>query len=138
MRSNKILSIFFSLRGTLPRDQWYLAMLTSLSVFTFLISVFGNGGRYRTLAEEIGPSWFLLCCCLGFVGVISLICAKRLLNCRRPIWLALAVAPFGVLLSLVFASGMEILPELRNMLALYLALFALPVFITCALYEAED
>lgn len=138
MRSSKILSIFFSLRGTLPRDQWCLAMLASLSVFTFLISVFGSGERYRTHSEEIGPSWFLLCCCLGFVGIVSLICAKRLLNCRRPIWLALSVAPFGVLLSLVFASGMQILPELRNLLALYLALFALPVFITCALYDADD
>ncbi|MBR2536876.1 MAG: hypothetical protein IKE66_12470 [Hyphomicrobium sp.] len=113
-------------------------MLTSLSVFTFVISVFGKDGRYLMHSEEIGPSWFLLFCCLGFVGIISLICAKRLLNCRRPIWLALAVAPFGLLLSLVFASGMQILPELRNMLALYLALFALPVFITCALYDAED
>lgn len=138
MRSTTVFSIFFSLRGTLPRDQWRLAMLASLSVFTSVISVLSSRDKTFAQQDAAGPSWLLLSLCLGYVAIVSLLCAKRLLNCRRPIWLALAIAPAGVLLSLTFATGTETLPDVLNLLTVYLALFAMPVFITCALYDADD
>lgn len=138
MRSMTVFSIFFSLRGSLPKQQWRLAMLASVSIFTFVISALGSIEEASAPRTGDGPSWLLLGFCLGHVAVVSLLCAKRLLHCRRPIWLALAIAPAGVLLSVAFASGTEALPDVLNLLTGYLALFAMPVFITCALYEADD
>lgn len=140
MNSATVSTIFFSLRGTLSRPQWRLAMLAALSVWVFGLSVFGHGEGevFAPITDEIRPSWPLLCWSLAFVSIGTLLCAKRLLDCRRPVWLALTIPPPGVALSLAIACNMHTSLSLLTVAAGYLAVFAAPAFLACALYDADD
>lgn len=139
MNSATVSSIFFSLRGSLPRQDWHLAMVISSAVFTCGLSLLldGQDDPYAQSAQE-GPSWLLLFWCLAFLGGITLLCAKRLLDCQRPMWLALTIPPPGVLFILALAWGMHTSWPLLTFMAAYLTLFALPALIACALYEWDD
>lgn len=139
MRSATVSEIFFSLRGTLPRPHWYLAMVASISVFTFGASLFaGSEEEVYPPSTRMAPSWLLLCWCLAFLCVVTLLCAKRLLDCHRPLWLALTIPPPGVLLILAFASKMHASWSMLAVMTGYFALVALPAVLACALYDADD
>jgi uncharacterized membrane protein YhaH (DUF805 family) len=69
---------------------------------------------------------------------VTLLCAKRLLDCERPLWLALTVAGPALFMILAFGTGIEHVWSVTTVLAAYSAVFALPALIACAVYDAED
>lgn len=130
--------IFFSLKGTLSRQQWSLAMIVATSVFIAAISIAGDAYSGRATTELI-PSWLLLLLSsIVFICVVSIICAKRLLNCHRPVWLALTVPFPNCLLALSSATDLSDSWPLLTVTALQLSVFSLPAVIACALYDAAD
>jgi len=138
MSSTTVSSIFFSLRGSLPRQHWCLAMVISIAVFTFGLSLLeGKNDPYRHSGHE-APSWLLVLWCVAFLTGLTVLCAKRLLDCRRPMWLALFIPPPGILVILTYAWGMHTSWPLTTFMAAYLTIFALPAFIACALYDWDD
>ena len=106
MKQATVWSVFFSLRGSLPRDQWRLAMAAAGSVFVFVLSLLmGDSEPGYARAGPAGPSWLVVAWSLAALGVVTLLCAKRLIDCERPVWLALTVAGPGLLVILALAAG---------------------------------
>ena len=139
LKQATVWSVFFSLRGSLPRDQWRLAMIAAGAVFLFVVSLLlGNSEPDYAASEPAGPSWLVVAWCLAVLCVVTLLCAKRLLDCQRPVWLALTVTGAGLLtISTLATATHHAWPTLAVMSA-YFALFALPALIACALHDAED
>lgn len=138
-RQATLWSVFFSLRGSLPRDQWRWAMIAAVAAFAFVVSLLiGNGGADDAAPEWAGPSWPLFAWCFAPLGVVTLLCAKRLLDCRRPMWLALPVPGPGVFLVAALTVAVEYAWPTLAVIIAYSALFALPALIACAICEADD
>ncbi len=131
--SPDVWSVFFSLRGDLPRSQWVLAMCVITALFCLIFSL-APAGR-----GECSPSWLLVSWSFGLLYVATLICAKRLLNCRRPVWLALPLPALGLLLiSLLAGVGPPLPASILTLVAVYLAALTLPALLACAAYGADD
>lgn len=109
-------------------------MVISIAVFTCGLSLLLEGESHP---DRPDASWVLTSWCLGFLGGITLLSAKRLLDCRRPLWLALFI-PLPSLPVFAFASGMITSWSLLGVLVVYLLPFAIPAFIACAFYEWND
>lgn len=132
-------SVFFSLRGRLPRDQWRWAMVVAGSVFLCVVSLLkGNIDAGDQGSEWAGPSWLMFLWCVTVLCVVTLLCAKRLLDCERPVWLALTVAGPGLLLIPALAMGPHSMQPTLTVMAAYFALFALPALIACAVRGGKD
>ncbi len=139
VKSATVWTIFFSLRGSLPRNQWYLAVVIAVSVFSFVVSLLlGDKGEDYRRSDWSDPSWLFVGLCFAFLCIMTLLCAKRLLDCHRSLWLALPILGPGLLLILVFALGVRPSWSALALIASYLALFALPALIACAAYDADD
>jgi uncharacterized membrane protein YhaH (DUF805 family) len=110
-------------------------MVISVAVFTCGLSLLLQGESHPD--RPAAPSWVLASWCLAFLGGVTLLSAKRLLDCRRPLWLALFI-PLPSLPLFAFASGMITSPSLLAVLVVYLLPFAMPAFIACAFYEWDD
>ena len=76
--------------------------------------------------------------CLAFLGGITLLSAKRLLDCRRPRWLALFIPLPGFIPVFALASGLQTSWSFLAPIATYLSSFALPALIACACYDGDD
>ena len=138
-RKATLWSVFFSLRGSLPRDQWRWAMIAAVAAFAFVVSLLiGNGGADHAAPEWAGPSWPLFAGCFAVLGIATLLCAKRLLDCRRPMWLALPVPGPGVFMIAALTVAAEHAWPTLAVITAYSALFALPGLIACAICEADD
>lgn len=138
MRSETLTSIFFSLRGTLPRHHWHLAMLASAAIYTLGISVLA-GGRHNSYADvPAEQNWALVWWSLLYILNATLLCAKRLLDCRRPIWLALTLPAPAVCLLLAYASETHTFWSTPTVAAVFLAPLMFPALAACALYDADD
>ncbi|HEX2842297.1 hypothetical protein [Hyphomicrobium sp.] len=134
--SATVSSVFFSLRGSLPREQWYLAMVIAVSAFGLVASLLLGGGDESYGRSEWSPTWPFVVWCLATLCIVTLLCAKRLLNCHRPVWLALPILGPGLLL--VFALGTGAPWSTFTLMASYLAALTLPGLIACAVYDADD
>jgi uncharacterized membrane protein YhaH (DUF805 family) len=131
-----IWEMLFSLKGTVSRDQWLPAFSLVASMFGLGVSLLGE--RAEELEGEVGgPSWLLVLWCAATLYCGTLLCAKRLLDCKRPAWLALTVALPGLLLIAGHVIGFwHSWPVLSMFLLGYLALFSLPALIACATCDA--
>lgn len=138
IKSATVWTIFFSLRGSLPRNQWSLAMVIAVSVFSFVASLLLGGMDEGYGRSEWSPSWAFVGWSFAVLCIVTLLCAKRLLDCHRPVWLALPILGPGLLLGLVFALGIEPSWSILALMAGYLAALTLPGLIACAAYGADD
>jgi len=136
MTTTTVSSIFFSLRGSLPRHQWYLAMVISVAIFTCGLSLLHAGENDPNQPQA--ASWLLATWCLAFLGGITLLSAKRLLDCRRPRWLALFIPLPGIIPLFALTSGLQTSWSFLAAIAVYLSSFALPAIIACACYDGDD
>jgi uncharacterized membrane protein YhaH (DUF805 family) len=139
VRHATLWSVFFSLRGGLSRNEWRWAMVVAGAVFSFVVSLLiGNGEADYATPRRSGSSWPLFALCFACLGVVTLLCAKRLVDCQRPVWLALAVPVPGLLMIAALAVAPQHVWPTLTIISAYAALFALPALIACALYETED
>lgn len=121
----------------MPRDQWHLAMTVAIAVFLLGVSLLHGPEEPGSAKRPAATAWMLAAWSLAFVGVVTLLCAKRLLDARRPLWLALPIPLAGIALIWLFALNAGQAPMPLKALAAYLALCTLPGLICCALYESE-
>ena len=115
------------------------AMAAAGSVFVFVLSLLmGDSEPGYARAGPAGPSWLVVAWSLAALGVVTLLCAKRLIDCERPVWLALTVAGPGLLVILALAAGGAHAWPTLAVVAAYFTVFSLPALIACALHDAED
>lgn len=132
-------NIFFSLKGTLPRNQWRLAMIIAVAIFTLGLKLpYEDVETDDTIGTGTRPSWLFILWCLSFLWIVSLLSAKRLLDCRRPVGLALAVVIPGLLIILALAAGVSPTEPITIIVFSYIALFMLPALVACARLDADD
>lgn len=138
MRSETLTTIFFSLRGTLPRYHWQLAMLASAGIYALGLSVLASGRHDAYADVPAEQNWALVWWSIIYILNATLLCAKRLLNCRRPIWLALTLPAPAICLLLAYASQTHTVWSTPTVAAVFLAPMMLPALVACALYDADD
>jgi uncharacterized membrane protein YhaH (DUF805 family) len=130
--------VFFSLRGSLPRDAWRCAMILSASVFTLGVSLLcrTDEGAFAPPSGAIGrvvlAAWYL-----GYVTVLAILCAKRLLDIPRPLWLALPIPATGLLCGIAAAMHWHPWALAMALLAALVSTAAVPALLACAFYEPD-
>lgn len=131
--TTSVLDVFFSLKGTLPRGQWCLAMIIATAIFHLGVSLLLAAGA----SEDVQPMLVLALWALAFVLTVSLLVAKRLLDIDRPVWLALSITVPGTLMVLGFLSGFRLTDVNSVLLAGYLGMFMIPALVACLRYEDD-
>lgn len=132
--TTSVFDVFFSLKGTLPREQWCLAMITAVAVFHLGVSLLLAAGGHQDV-----PSIVLIALwAFAFVFIVSLLVAKRLLDIDRTVWLALTITVPGIIMTIGFLSGFRLTDVNSVLLACYLGMFMVPALIACLRYESDN
>lgn len=131
--------VFFSLRGSLSRDAWRWAMIASASIFLLGVSLL-CGSEEASLAPPTTKAGRLLLVAwyFGQVTVVALLCAKRLLDIPRPLWLALPIPMAGLLGGIAAVVHWHPFGVPMALFAVLASTAALPALLACALYEPDD
>lgn len=139
MTSATLSDVFFSLKGTLTRRDWGLAMIAAASLFfsgaSFIVGAGAEVDAFDTRTVAIAPLQLLL---IFFVCVAALLCAKRLLHCERPAWLALTIPPPAILLAFAYEAHIDAWNPALLALAFYFAVVSLPAVLGCTLPDDHE
>ena len=139
MTSATVSDVFFSLKGTLTRRDWSLAMIAAASLFlsgaSSIVGAGGNADDVSTRPVAMAPLLLML---VAFLCIAALLSAKRLLHCERPVWLALAIPPPAILLAFAYDARADAWSPTLLALAAYFTLFAIPVVLACTRPDPDE
>jgi uncharacterized membrane protein YhaH (DUF805 family) len=139
MTSATVSDVFFSLKGTLTRRDWSLAMLAAASLFlSGASSILGAGGHADEASARPIAMTPVLLMLVAFLSIAALLSAKRLLHCKRPVWLALTIPPPAILLACAYDAPADAWNSALVALAAYFTLFAVPAVLACAHPDPDE